>query len=58
MDNERKCWRMIEGTLVEKNIETVKKELDLQIMNIKQTLELVQKSMKTQDEVLKDWEKK
>ncbi len=58
MDNERKCWRMIEGTLVEKNIEIVKKELDLQIMNIKQTLELVQKSMKTQDEVLKDWEKK
>lgn len=58
MDGERKCWRMIESTLVEKNIETVKKELDLQIMNIKQTLELVQKSMKTQDEVLKDWEKK
>ena len=43
MDGERKCWRMIESTLVEKKIETVKKELDLQIMNIKQTLKKIKK---------------
>ena len=49
---------MIEGVLVEKNAEVVKKEMDTQIVNIKQTLELVQKSMKAQEDVLKEWEKK
>lgn len=49
---------MIEGVLVEKNAEAIKKEMDTQIVNIKQTLELVQKSMKAQEEVMKEWEKK
>lgn len=49
---------MIEGVLVEKDAETIKKEMDTQIVNIKQTLELVQKSMKAQEDVLKEWEKK
>ena len=49
---------MIGGILVEKDAETVKKELDTQILNIKQTLEVVQKSLKTQEGVMKEWEKK
>lgn len=58
VDSGRKCWRMIEGVLIEKDVDSVRKELDTQIVNIKQTLEMVLKSMKTQEEVLKEWEKK
>ena len=58
VDGTRKCWRMIEGVLIEKDVEAIKKELDIQIINIKQTLEVVQKTMKTQEDVLKEWEKK
>lgn len=49
---------MIEGVLIEKNAEIVKKELDTQIINIKQTLDIVQKTMKTQEATLKEWERK
>lgn len=44
--------------LVEKDAETIRKDLDVQIVNIKQTLELVQKTLKTQESVMKEWEKK
>ena len=49
---------MIGGVLVEKNAETIRKDLDTQIVNIKSTLELVQKALKTQEGVMKEWEKK
>jgi len=29
VDGDRKCWRMIEGILIEKNAEAVRKELDI-----------------------------
>lgn len=34
VEKNRKCWRMVGGVLVEKDLETVKKELDLQITNV------------------------
>lgn len=49
---------MVGGVLVEKDAETIKKELDVQIMNIKQTLDVVMKTLKTQEGVMKEWEKK
>eukprot|EP00340_Litonotus_pictus_P004950 CAMPEP_0170514574 /NCGR_PEP_ID=MMETSP0209-20121228/1162_1 /TAXON_ID=665100 ORGANISM="Litonotus pictus, Strain P1" /NCGR_SAMPLE_ID=MMETSP0209 /ASSEMBLY_ACC=CAM_ASM_000301 /LENGTH=135 /DNA_ID=CAMNT_0010798729 /DNA_START=11 /DNA_END=418 /DNA_ORIENTATION=+ len=57
-DDKKRCWRMIEGVLVEKNVEQIKKELDTQIMNIKQTLDVVQKTMRSQEAIMKEWEKK
>ena len=48
---------MIEGVLIERNAEEIRKDLDIQIMNIKQTLDVVQKTLKTQEGVLKEWEK-
>ncbi len=48
---------MIEGVLIEKSTEEIRKELDIQIINIKQTLDVVQKSLKSQEAVLKEWEK-
>ncbi len=34
VENERKCWRMVGGVLVEKNVELVRKEMDVQISNV------------------------
>jgi hypothetical protein len=34
VEKNRRCWRMIGGVLVEKDLETVKKDLDLQITNV------------------------
>ncbi len=57
---------MIGGVLVEKDVETVKKEMDIQIANvnkklykqIKQTLEMVHKTLNTQEGVMKEFERK
>ncbi len=57
VDNKRRCWRTVGGVLVEKDAETVKKDLDLQIVNIKQTLEIVQKTLKTQEQTIKEMER-
>ena len=57
VEGSRRCWRMIEGVLIEKSTEEIRKELDIQIINIKQTLDVVQKSLKSQEAVLKEWEK-
>jgi len=34
IEKNRRCWRMIGGVLVEKDLETVKKDLDTQIINV------------------------
>ena len=34
VENERKCWRMVGGVLVEKDVDTVRKEMDTQIANV------------------------
>ena len=49
---------MIDQVLIEKDAESIKKEMNLQIQNIKQTLDVVQKTLKTYEDTLKDWEKK
>jgi hypothetical protein len=58
VEKNRRCWRMIGGVLVEKDLETVKKDMDIQITNIKQTLEMVHKTLKTQESVMKEFERK
>jgi len=34
IEKNRRCWRMIGGILVEKDLDTVKKDLDSQIINV------------------------
>ena len=34
VQNNRRCWRMIGGILVEKDLDTVKQDLVLQITNV------------------------
>jgi hypothetical protein len=36
IEKNRRCWRMIGGILVEKDLDTVKKDLDSQIINVNQ----------------------
>ena len=48
---------MVGGVLVEKDAENVKKDMDLQIVNIKQTLEVVQKTLKSQETTIKEMER-
>jgi len=36
IEKNRRCWRMIGGILVEKDLDTVKKDLDSQIINVYQ----------------------
>lgn len=58
LKNNRKCFRKIGGVLVEKDSDTVKKDLEVEIANIKQTLDIVYKSMKSQEDFLADMNKK
>lgn len=34
VDNKRRCWRQVGGILVEKDAETVRKDLETQIINV------------------------
>jgi hypothetical protein len=34
VETTRRCWRMVGGVLVEKDVETVRKEMDVQIANV------------------------
>ena len=58
LKNNRKCFRKIGGVLVEKDSDTVKKDLEIEISNIKQTLDVVYKSMKQQEEMMQSFTKK
>lgn len=58
LTGERRCFRKVGSVLVEKDLATVKKDLDVEIANIKQTLEVVYKSMKQQEEILCAFENK
>ncbi len=58
LSGERKCFRKIGGVLVEKDLIAVKKDLDVEIANIKATLDVVYKSMKQQEEIVAEFEKR
>lgn len=58
LKNNRKCFRKIGGVLVEKDSDTVKKDLEVEISNIKQTLDIVYKSMKQQEDLMASMQKK
>ena len=58
LSGERKCFRKIGGVLVEKDLIAVKKDLDVEIANIKATLDVGYKSMKQQEEIVAEFEKR
>ena len=57
LSENRRCFRKVGGVLVEKDLASIKKDLSVEISNIKATLDVVYKSMKQQEEILAKFEK-
>ena len=58
LNDNRRCFRKIGGVLVEKDLPTVKKDLETEVSNFKVTLDKMYKAMDAQEAVMIDYEKK
>ena len=52
LNDNRRCFRKIGDNLVEKDLDSIKKDLKVEIANIKQTLDVVYKTMTQQENIL------
>ena len=58
LSDDRRCFRKIGENLVEKDLGSIKKDLNIEIANIKQTLDIVYKTMIQQECIINEYEKK
>ena len=58
LNDNRRCFRKIGGVLVEKDLPTVKKDLETEVSNFKVTLDKMYKAMDAQEAIMIDYEKK
>ena len=58
LSDDRRCFRKIGDNLVEKDLGSIKKDLNIEIANIKQTLDIVYKTMTQQESIINEYEKK
>ena len=58
LSDNRRCFRKIGGVLVEKDLTSVKKDLEIEVSNFKATLEAMFKAMDSQEKIMIDYEKK
>ena len=58
LSDDRRCFRKIGDNLVEKDLGSIKKDLNIEIANIKQTLDIVYKTMTQQEYIINEYEKK
>ena len=58
LSDDRRCFRKIGENLVEKDLGSIKKDLNIEIANIKQTLDIVYKTMTQQESIINEYEKK
>ena len=58
LSDNRRCFRNIWNTLVEKDLGSIKKDLNIEIANIKQTLDVVYRTMNQQEMILNEYEEK
>ena len=58
LTDNRRCFRKIGGVLVEKDLNTVKKDLEVEVGNFKATLDAMYKTMDQQEAIMIDYEKK
>ena len=58
LSDDRRCFRKIGDNLVEKDLGSIKKDLNIEIANIKQTLDIVYKTMTQQECIINEYEKK
>lgn len=57
LSGDRRCFRKIGGVLVEKDLQSIKKDLGVELSNLKQTLDVVNQTMKQQEDILNQFEK-
>ena len=53
LNDDRRCFRKIGDNLIEKDLASVKKDLNIEIANIKQTLDVVYRTITQQENILK-----
>ena len=58
LNDNRRCFRKIGENLVEKDLASIKKDLNIEIANIKQALDVVYKTMSHQEKILNEYENK
>lgn len=58
LSDNRRCFRKIGENLVEKDLASIKKDLNIEIANIKQALDVVYKTMSHQEKILNEYENK
>ena len=58
LNDDRRCFRKIGDNLIEKDLSSVKKDLNVEIANIKQTLDVVYRTITQQENILNEYEKK
>ena len=58
LSDDRRCFRKIGDNLVEKDLGSIKKDLNIEIAYIKQTLDIVYKTMIQQESIINEYEKK
>ena len=58
LNDNRRCFRKIGGVLVEKDLPSVKKDLEVELSNFKATLDTLYKAMDQQEAIMIDYEKK
>ena len=52
LNDNRRCFRKIGGVLVEKDLPSVKKDLEVEVSNFKATLETLYKTMDQQEAIM------
>ena len=58
LNDNRRCFIKIGNNLVEKNLPDVRNDLNVEIANIKQTLDIIYRTMSQQESIINEYEKK
>ena len=58
LSENRRCFIKIGNNLVEKTLPEVRKDLNVEISNIKQTLDVIYRTMTQQESIINEYEKK
>ena len=58
LNDNRRCFIKLGNNLVEKTLPEVRNDLNVEIANIKQTLDVIYRTMTQQESILNEYEKK
>ena len=58
LNENRRCFIKVGNNLIEKTLPEVKNDLNVEIANIKQTLDVIYRTMIQQESILNEYEKK